>query len=691
MFSEYKGKKIALYGLGTETKKALYDLKDDYKIVCLLDSFKTEGRLYEKEILSFDDAVKRGIKLIIVVARPGSCRAIAKGIRDRCRQEGIALMDIRGKNLLEMPRVSYCLSGINGVSRKELKEKIRNADVVSFDLFDTLVIRRTLFSEDVATYVDCRLRESGICIQDFCGKRIESEKELSRGAAPTLTEIYQNMLEKMERGVRKKLTAQKLAELEWNIDFELLIPREAVCDIFRETVDSGKNVYIVSDTYYDKRQIAQILIKCNITKYIDILSSSDYGVGKMQGLYKVLRDRESTKRYLHIGDDIVTDIRKAHDCGFETFRMFSGLDLMEDVGGLGLTERVDSLSDHLKLGIFAARIFNNPFQFEDGDRHIFINNAYEIGYLLCAPMISDFVVWFYGKIKKQNFRNIWFGARDGYLIRKMYSILLNSYGHDDTTVYFLTSRIAAIRAGVRDEEDIHYIDEMKFSGTLEENLKERFGIDKDSVKSDDIKNGESGLLKYKNIILQNARREYNNYVKYIGQIDIGEGDIAFFDLVAKGTVQMYVQRLVNSHLKGFYFMQLEREYMKEKDLDIESFCESEVTEQGTIYDDYYILEPLLTAAHPSVCGFNGMGEPVYADETRGDRSIICIEKVQEGIYDYFKDYIKLCASAERKVNRKLDEAFLGLIHKIRIMDSDFLDLMVEDPFFNRMTKITDVI
>ncbi len=59
--------------------------------------------------------------------------------------------------------------------------------------------------------------------------------------------------------------------------------------------------------------------------------------------------------------------------------------------------------------------------------------------------------------------------------------------------------------------------------------------------------------------------------------------------------------------------------------------------------------------------------------------------------DYFKTYINLCPKTERIINRKLDEVFLKLIHEIKITDSDFLNLVVEDPFFNRMTNITDVL
>ena len=110
-----------------------------------------------------------------------------------------------------------------------------------------------------------------------------------------------------------------------------------------------------------------------------------------------------------------------------------------------------------------------------------------------------------------------------------------------------------------------------------------------------------------------------------------------------------------------------------------------------MYNSYYILETLLTAPHPSVQDFDDEGAPVYSVETRAEKDILCFGLVQEGIFDYFKTYISLCPETERGVNKKLDEVFLRLIHKVKIRDNIFQGLVVEDPFFNRMTKISDLI
>lgn len=86
-----------------------------------------------------------------------------------------------------------------------------------------------------------------------------------------------------------------------------------------------------------------------------------------------------------------------------------------------------------------------------------------------------------------------------------------------------------------------------------------------------------------------------------------------------------------------------------------------------------------------------MSEPVYGKETRSEKDIACFMRAQEGMLEYVDRYLSICPESERKVNKKLDEVILTLIHNVEILDIDFLELMVEEPFFNRMTAITDVL
>lgn len=678
-FQKYRSVPVALYGLSKETEKALEELKGRFRIVGLLDSFQEEGTFYGKPVISLESCIDQGVKLIIVVARPGSCKAIAKKIGSFCMENKIALMDIRGKDLHRQNEIVYDLKNLDGYTREELMGRCMEADIISLDLFDTLVMRRVLFSADVIELTEKRLEEKQVFLQDFCAKRLGAEKKLSQIGAPSLTEIYENVLEKSDK---IPLTARELADLEWQIDFDLIVPRQDMTELVSELTEKGKEVCIITDTYYTGEQIREILKKCGIRGLTGVFVSSEYGIGKTQGLFEIFRKRTGEKKRLHIGDDLTADIEYAKRTQIEAFRILSAQELLENLGFLGFEKHMDSLSARIKLGLFAAKLFNSPFQFETLEKKLCINSAFDLGYLLIAPVVTDFVVWLAEKLRSEPVSNMWFGARDGYLIKILYDRLVG----ENKSVYFLTSRAAAVRAGVENIEDLRHIAEMKFSGTVKEQLKERFGIEISEEES-----GARDLTQYSRQILSQALIYKRNYQKYIASLNPGDEDLGFFDFVAKGTTQMYCSRLVSNHLKGFYFLQLEKGFARDRSLDIQAFYDSEKEESRSIFDNYYILETILTSPMPSVTGFDENGEACYGKESRSRRGIECFQRVQAGIKEFFETFLEICPESSRDSSKKADEVFLELIHHVRISEGDFMKLEVEDPFFNRLTEMEALI
>lgn len=674
LLTKYRDKKIALYGLGTETERFLSVVGNRMSIVGLLDGFKVCGEIYGYPILSMQEVLSKGAALILVVARPGSCKVIAKRIRGFCLENGIALYDIRGKNLLEAQTVSYDFHHLAGKTVQELLDAIDKADVVSFDLFDTLVTRKVYSYTDVFALLDWKLREKGIYIPDFVRLRLSAEKELSRNKAPKLEAIYEDVLKKTGGNF---ITASALAGMEWEMDRSVMAAREGVGDVFRKAVSAGKQVVVTTDSYYCLEQIEEILEQFGWIGYDKVLVSCEYGTSKTQDLFAVLQNTYKAKKILHIGDDEAADIEKAGEHGIDTYRIFSGADLFDALGGLGIEGNLATLADRLKAGMFISHLLNSPFWFEDRNCALFAEDAFAVGYLFCAPVITDFVLWMKEKIEIQDFQQILFCARDGYLIGQLFK----KVSPQTRSVYFLASRTAAIRAGVENEEDLAYVDSMNYSGGSDESRKARFGITVDSQKK----------REWDKEILSKAVIQRDNYKKYIKKLELRDNPIALFDFVAKGTVQMYLQKLFPQEIKGFYFLQLEPEFMADKGLDIQPFYADEEKNTSMIFDNYYLLETILTSPYAQTEEFDKEGRPVFAAETRSERDIRCFERAQEGILAYFEDYLRILPEGAREENKTLDELFLALISKIPINDEDFLALNVEDPFFGRMTDIKDVI
>ncbi|EOS37796.1 hypothetical protein AALC16_11345 [Lachnospiraceae bacterium 29-91] len=693
ILQNYKDQKIAIYGIGIETENLLRELGRDIEIAGLLDSFREEGCFYGCPVISMQEAAEAGVKLIVAAARPGSCRAIAKRIGRLCMAKQISLIDIRGNNLCDQKKVSYDLKGMKGIKKQDLRRRMQTSQVISIDLFDTLVMRRVLFPADVIELTGRRLMRQGVVIDDFLKKRLASEKELARTGAPVLTEIYSHMMELY--GIAG-IDPAWLAEQEWQTDLSLILPRGEMCGLLAEMREQGKEIYIVSDTYYTKEQLVKLLDHCQVDSYTDILASCDYQTSKSGRLFERLQKKIGEKSCIHIGDDLAADIENAQKNGLETCQIPSGADLFEEAGCLGIRDSIESLSGRIKAGLFVSRLFNSPFQFEEDGCKISAADAYEIGFLFFAPMISDFVLWLDRQIQKRQIRNVWFCARDGYLIKKLYDELQGK----DASVYFLTSRTAAVSAGMESAQDICYVEKMRFGGTIQEQMQERFGI---SISGG---TGES-LMPYAQDILKAASTNKKNYQKYISSLQTGAGETAFFDFVSKGTSQKYLQRLVKNHLKGFYFLQIEKDYTTGEELDISSFYRTKDLGSGGLFDSYYILETILTSPMPSVKTFDEEGRPCYAEETRSKKDIRCILSVQKGIEDYFRVYTEICArnglgdsqandpknilEADLCEDKKAAEQILSLIHHIFILDEDFLNLKVEDPFFHRVTDMLDLI
>lgn len=674
VLADSQGKGTALYGLGTETERFISEYGNSANIICLLDGFREEGELYDYPIMSIGKAIDEGVDVIIVVARPGSCKAIAKRIGAKCRENDVALFDVRGKDLLAGSAVKFDFATVNGETMAALFEKIHKADVVSFDLFDTLVMRKVYSYTDIFELVDLELKKRGIVIPDFTRRRLSAEKELSRSYAPTLEKIYSEVLHQIGGCF---MSAEELAEIEWGIDLSTMIPRKEVCRTFREVVSDGKKVVITTDSYYNRDRIEKILAEFWIGGYENVLISCDLGTSKTLGLFDILVARYGGKSLLHIGDDEVSDIECATYRGIDTYRIYSGLDLFDSLGGMGTDDYGESISDRTKRGLFISRAFNSPFQFETEERRIGVSDAGDLGYLFCGAMVSDFTLWMKQKVMSENYRQILFCARDGYLLGRLY----RKADMQTKSVYFLASRAAAIRAGMESDDDINYVDSMKYFGSPEQALKTRFGLE--------LSNTDENSRRHS--ILNKAENQKKNYNRYIEKLGIDDGKLAMFDFVAKGTTQMYLERVLDRKMKGFYFLQLEPEFMADKGLDIEPFYSDEEKNPSAIFDNYYILETILTSPYSQTEEFDEDGNPVFATETRCDRDIRCFEKMQKGIIEYFDDYLRLLPDEVRTENKKLDEVFLSMVNKVEIKDDDFLALKVEDPFFGRMTDITDVI
>jgi predicted HAD superfamily hydrolase len=232
-----------------------------------------------------------------------------------------------------------------------LKKLIDTYDVISFDIFDTLIMRKVYYNKDVFQIVGERFP---LVSQDFFDARVQSEFLLSRDRYPYMEEIYKLLSKKLE--IDEDLS-REIMEYEIKVEKEVIIPRTEMIDIFEYCKKSGKELYIVSDMYMRKNILEDIINKLGIFGYKKLFVSCEYNTSKSQMLFKKFKEEVVSESCLHIGDSLVCDIIPAKKEGIDGFRVKTSAEIWEGLGG----SVPASLKERTKLAEMIALEYNSPF------------------------------------------------------------------------------------------------------------------------------------------------------------------------------------------------------------------------------------------------------------------------------------------------------------------------------------------
>ena len=244
-------------------------------------------------------------------------------------------------------------TGCGDYTPEALIREIEAHDIISFDIFDTLVMRRVYVNKDVFRKMAQQLDPVwGI---DFFTARTQAEVALSRETYPYIEAIYADVSRRCPclKGQETALIADELA-----LERELIVPRKDVVAIFEHAKQMGKMVNIVSDMYFDQDTICSILDNVGITGYDKLLVSSEYQSSKPQHLFEKYLAELPSGCCLHIGDSWECDILPAEKLGIDTFRLKMSTEIYEQVeNAIPPTD----LQQRTQVAEYVAEKYNSPF------------------------------------------------------------------------------------------------------------------------------------------------------------------------------------------------------------------------------------------------------------------------------------------------------------------------------------------
>lgn len=695
--SHFSDKTVVLYGTGIYSRMILENCNTE-NVLGVVDRTQNGDFFAGKRVISIHEAMELQPTAIIITGELTEITDIYYRIWGICHKADVALCYMTGADLRSIyEKAEYYDTHFLAINEEELKKEIRRHEVISFDIFDTLLTRRVSKPSDVFDIVEFKAQKKGIAVGNFKEFRKRALTE-NQKRNPTIYEIYFKLQELLELSDED---CAELCELEIQTEIDLLVPRKAVVNCLKYADYCGKKVYLVSDMYMPADVLERILSHFQIRVYTKIFVSCDYRQLKYEGLFNRYREETKEESYLHIGDSMELDGIYAGVFGIDFFLLKSPFEMLErsTYSELGRYMINININESLLIGQFISGIFNNPFimYFQEG-KPVFRNN-YDIGYFFISPLAIQFMIWFVNEIADIDADGILFSARDGYLFQKLYHIVRDSdkIAMKLKDYYLLTSRIACVSACTENEDDIRGVLDAPYECSPREVLMEKYDLGADELtayqESEENNRFEYGYQQ-KEVIFQKSRIYRSNYSTYCLKIGLKPGGkYFFFDLVSRGTSQFYLSRILGAELTGIYFW---RTYQyaadKLKNLTIKSWWTDEDRERfHNCYtlNHYLLLEAVFSDEHPSVKHMDEFGNPVYGIEMRSDSEIRVMKEIQEGIEDNFREFVCDLWIPGQSIGKKLIDMIYSFsdTYYTTILNSDWKSLMLVDEWMNKRISL----
>ena len=664
-FYKFKNKNIVLYGVGRYTATLVPELKE-FNFVGLMDrDSENIGKvMYGLPVISKNDAEKKADLIIINTAE-----TYWKIIYKRICQLSVPVYFLNGKLASIEEDRRYEDNSYWKKSYQQLCQIISNFEIISFDIFDTLIMRNVYAPQDIFKIVERRIvKELGLKI-DFA--RVRSQVGLeSNDRLLLLDDIYKIM--NCDLALPNDVL-DVIKNIELQVEKEFCVARKDMVELYN-TIVLEKEVYLISDMYLSSETIKEILWQCGISYIPHIWISAEKKANKKSGTlwerYKgeIIKDRKA----LHIGDNIFSDIKIPQKLGIETYYVMNGMEMWEKSSLGEYVPRIEGLEESFFAGLIAARIFNSPFALCKSKGKVLLEKFEDLGYCIFGGIIYSFFSWLLKQVEKKGIGRLVFFARDGYFLQKDYEYLRSNYCKEiPSSIYLAISRRLILISSYEKEEDLDNILKFPYCGSFHDYMQDRLNVE--ILKEDtnywseinlpqDLNKIKEWVSPYRCAILDQIRQERNNYLSYIEKMNINEKD-AVIDLWFYGNNQYYLSKLLNKSLTGFYFVVNKSKTNKCNENNKLFSCFQSAEDQYAVNSEVkkgdLWIESFLTAPYGMIKSVGRKGEYICASGGMNQKYFTERELINQGVCEFIHDFLMLVPDNITNLNELFVDSFFG--------------------------------
>lgn len=645
-FKKFIGQRIAIYGIGVNAERIFSAKLPEFDFSAVVDDFHAGEEIFGRRITTTNEAINIA-DIIIIAATPRSTRLVFSRI-DLIVKDIIPIYDLRGNQLNRGSHYSeyeYWKCNKDG-----LKEKILSHDIISFDIFDTLLMRKVLFPKDVFVFMEEKLKSESMRFGFLAESRIKAEQIASKENRFATIDVFYKEL--VDANVIDERDADRLKEFELQTEMELLIPRFDMLEMFNFAKTCGKIVCITSDMYLPKKYMEPLLKGNAIDGYDDLFISCEQYAAKYTGdLFVKLKKKYKGKKILHIGDNEYADVKMAKKNGISTFQVMSSYEMLLMSSVPFLADKADSFADRMLLGNIIAEYLNSPFKLAEHKGKVFFDNISSLARFCFAGFTMRYIAFIMDVVKKSKEALVMFVSRDGYLLYKIYE-QINTYTKKllPKAVYFYSSRQAATNAVCKDLSDIKILcsDLKKSEMIVEKMLRQRFSLDTNKEEYNTYKNIKMNecnmdnlycfIESHKEEIFRKAKICRDKYNKYLKKLNLSAyRNIYMVDLVTRGTVAYALARIIERdiHLIACGTLNAPNQYIDDENKF--SSLYGNFTPTSDMSDLFPLFELIFASKEGQLKEFDEEGRPEFVPGSEYDP--ILLDEIQEEVMSCVKEFL----------------------------------------------------
>ena len=505
----------------------------------------------------------------------------------------------------------------------QIKQLVDSHKIISFDIFDTLLLRPYLRPSDLFLQLE-QLQK----IPFWAKRRQEAEraarKKYSHLQDITFEEIYHELI-----GADKSLKSEELA-----LERCALQPNEEMLAVFNYAKEHGKRILIISDMYLPSDFLSKTLQEKGYQGFEKLYVSNEKRKLKATSdLYvEVARELQiNPQDVLHIGDNKHSDVKAAQKAGWHAVHYESVIKqyFKTHRREYKFWKEYPGYEASILLGTEIIRWQKERFL--QSPQPYFYRMGYQIG----GPVAYGFARWIEQQAQYNHTPNVLFAARDGYTLQRVFETFSNK-NIKTGYVYALRFINRICRLDYHKDSLDQVLAVLVYFKQKSARLAQLLPVLPKTAAE-----GHQFIQEHLDIIRPLAQQEFEHYCKYVLQHIKNPGDVGIVDSV---TFSFSSQKLIAAVLKernvvGYYWSVVSSATAQAYRFEHFLPCTNRIEDKGVFTTHWDFMEFLFTAPEPPIKNITQQGAPVYGETVPSEEKlrIEAYGKVSAGMTDFAKD------------------------------------------------------